>query len=209
MKKRLFILPLLFIVLINVIFYIKPTYADTPRNILIVGDSLSAGHGFDPQKSWTVLLQKKLKINHSSYQVINLSISGSTTSNGLSELPTALKKYDPKIIIIELGANDGLRGLDVAVIKNNLQKLITLAKKQSKVLLLSVRLPPNYGAVYNQKLKTTFADLAQENHIAFVPLFLSGIDNKPSLMQADGLHPTADAQPIILENIWPELEKIL
>lgn len=203
MKKTLFF----FLLFINLIFYITPAYAD--NTILILGDSLSAGHGFDPQKSWTVLLQKKLQLNHYLYQVVNLSISGNTTSNGLSALPSALKKYHPEIIIIELGANDGLRGLDIAVIKNNLQKLITLAKKQSKVLLLSVRLPPNYGAVYNQKLKTTFADLAQENHIAFVPLFLSDIDDKPSLMQTDGLHPTADAQPIILENIWPELEKLL
>ncbi len=191
------------------LFYITPIYADVNHNILIVGDSLSAGHGFDPQKSWPILLQKKLQIKYKNYHVINLSISGSTTSNGLSELPAALKKYHPVITIIELGGNDGLRGLDMAVIKNNLQKLIILSKTQSKVLLLGVRLPPNYGVVYNQQFKTTFADLAQQNHIAYIPLFLSGIDDKSSLMQADGIHPTAEAQSIMLENIWPELEKLL
>ncbi len=192
-----------------ILFYITPIYADNNHIILILGDSLSAGHGFDIQKSWPNLLHQKLRIKYKNYQVINLSISGSTTSNGLSELPSALEKYHPDITIIELGANDGLRGLDIAVIRNNLQKLITLSHKKSKVLLLSVRLPPNYGAVYNQKFNALFVDLAQKNHIAFVPLFLSGIDNKLSLMQADGLHPTAEAQPIILNNIWPELEKLL
>src|SRR5262249_1118682 len=130
--------------------------------------------------------------------------------NGLSMLPDALQKYQPKIVLIELGANDGLRGLNPSTIKENLQKLIDLAKKNnSHVILIGIRLPRNYGAPFNKQFEAMFNDLARENQIVLVPKILKGIDDHPELMQADGLHPMATAQPIILENVWPSLVKIL
>jgi acyl-CoA thioesterase-1 len=177
--------------------------------ILIIGDSLSAAYGIDIQKSWPVLLQKKLASQHLSYQVINASISGSTTSNGLAILPAVLEKYKPAVTIIALGGNDGLRGLQLNIIRNNLQKMISVSKKQGKVLLLGVRLPPNYGVVYTQQFSAIFRELAKQNAVTLVPLFLSGVDDKPALMQSDGIHPAAQAQPVLLENLWPALEKLL
>jgi acyl-CoA thioesterase-1 len=200
MKK--FFIALLFLLCVSSSVYANNT-------ILIIGDSLSAGHGMDSQKSWPVLLQKKLAAENLAYQVVNASISGSTTSNGLAILPGNLEKYRPQITIIELGGNDGLRGLDIPVIKSNLQQMVLLAKKQGKVLLLGVRLPPNYGPVYNQQFGEIFTKVAKENKVGLVPFFLSGVDDNPALMQSDGIHPTAEAQAKMLGNVWGALEKFL
>ncbi len=181
-----------------------PAYA--ANNIIIVGDSLSAGYGFDPQKSWPQLLQKKLQEENLSYKVINLSISGSTTSNGLAVLPKAIKTYHPKITIIALGGNDGLRGLDISTIKQNLQKMIDMAKPKSKIILAGVRLPPNYGPDYTKQFQMIFDQLAEKNRITLVPLLLKNVDDKPNLIQPDGIHPTQEAQPIILQNVLDKLK---
>ena len=144
------------------------------------------------------------------YDVINLSISGNTTSNGLAQLPSALNQYKPHITIIELGGNDGLRGIPLSVIKKNLQTLITLAlKANSKVLLVGLRLPPNYGETYTTQFQKIFTDLAKENNISVVPLFLQNIDTNVNLMQADHIHPASAGQEILLNNIWLELKGIL
>lgn len=184
--------------------------ANTKITLLIIGDSLSAGFGIDPKLGWVNLLRERLHQNNYPVEVINASISGDTTSNGLDRLPSALENYHPMLTIIELGGNDGLRGLQITLIKNNLQKMITLTRNtKSKVLLLGVRLPPNYGKEYTQQFQQIFLDLAQKNVIAVQPFFLNHIDDNPQLMQKDGLHPTAAAQIILLNNVWPELEKLL
>lgn len=180
------------------------------NTILIIGDSISAGYGIDIQQGWVALLQKKLDDNHYPYRVINDSISGDTTSNGLARLPKSLQQYHPQITIIELGGNDGLRGLSPALIKHNLQKIITLIKESnSKILLLGVRIPPNYGALYTQQFQELFLTLAEENQISVVPMFLQHVDDQPHLMQPDGIHPTAAAQEILLNNVWAPLEKLI
>jgi acyl-CoA thioesterase-1 len=180
------------------------------NTILIIGDSLSAGYGIDPKQGWVALLQKRLIDNNLDYKVINSSISGDTTSNGLSRLPTALTLYKPDITIIELGANDGLRGLQIALIKKNLEQLIQLViQANSKVLVLGLRLPPNYGASYTEQFQQIYLELAKRDDISVVPLFLKDVDDKRSLKQADGIHPTAQAQVIILDNIWTALLKLL
>ncbi len=185
-----------------------PVFAE--NTILVVGDSLSAGHGIDPAQGWVELLKQRLKENHYDYAVINKSVSGDTTSNGLTQLPAALAQYKPVITIIELGGNDGLRGIDTAVIKANLEKMIQLAKNaSSQVLVLGVRLPPNYGPEYIKAFHDIFTHLANRKDIAVVPLFLATIDANTDLMQSDGIHPRAAAQIILLNNVWPILQKML
>lgn len=197
-----------FLVLLILCLFTLPVMAE--KTILIMGDSLSASHGFEPKNSWVTLLGKRLQEEKYDYRVVNLSVSGNTTSNGLAALPTALKKYNPAITIIELGGNDGLRGLLPAVVKKNLQRMITLAKQsESKVLLLGVRLPPNYGPAYIEQFQQIFTGLGKEENISVVPLLLKGVDDNPALMQADGVHPVSGAQKVILENIWLVLKGML
>lgn len=179
------------------------------NNILILGDSLSAGYGIDKQQSWVTLLQNKLIAEKQSYIIINASISGETTSNGLLRLPALLKKYHPKIIIIALGGNDGLRGIPISTIKDNLTKMISLAKQQGKVILAGVRLPPNFGKRYTTEFQELFPHLAAQYNVEVVPLLLNNVDNQLELLQTDQIHPNAQAQNIILSNVWPKLEPLL
>lgn len=178
--------------------------------ILVLGDSLSAGYGIDTQQGWVALLRDRLQKSGYDYQVVNASISGDTTSGGLARLPDALNSYKPAIVIIELGGNDALRGIPIDTTQQNLMQLITLSQNtKAKVLLLGLRLPPNLGPVYDKKFQNTFPDLAKKYHTALVPLFLNGIDANPNLMQDDGIHPRAEAQMILLNNVWPVLEPLL
>lgn len=180
------------------------------EKILIVGDSISAGYGIETKQGWVNLLQHRLDKLGYHYQVVNASVSGDTTGNGLTRLPTALKQHKPAVVIIELGGNDGLRGLPIQTIYNNLTQMVKLVKDtNAKILLLGVRLPPNYGPVYIQQFAENYASIAKENKISLVPLFLNGIDTQSQLMQSDGIHPKAEAQIKILENVWPDLEKLL
>lgn len=180
------------------------------NTILIVGNSLSAGYGIDPKQGWVSLLEKRLQEKNYSFRVINASISGDTLSNGLQRLPNALTTYHPQITIIELGANDGLRGLQIAQIKSNLDQIIQLAKNaNSKVLVLGIRLPPNFGMAYTQQFQQLFLDLQKRDDISVIPLFMAGVDENEKLIQPDRLHPTVDAQIILLNTIWPDLEKLL
>lgn len=200
MKKSLLLLLLLFFTL--------PTFAK--KTILIVGDSLSAGYNITLEKSWAMLLKQRLQDQHYDYDVINVSISGNTTSNGLAQLPKAIEQHTPHIVIIEVGGNDGLRGLQLEIIKNNLQTMITLSKKNNaKVLLLGVRLPPNYGPAYTQQFQAIFSQLAKKNNISVVPLFLNSIDENNDLMNTDRIHPNEKAQSIMLDNVWPTLKPML
>lgn len=175
-----------------------------------MGDSISAGYGIDPKFGWVALLQERLHNDKYNYRVINASVSGDTTSNGLLRLPNALNQYHPQITIIELSGNDGLRGLQISQIKDNLQRMIVLAKQAgSYVLILGVRLPPNYGTAYTQAFQQIFSELAKRDDISVVPLFLKDVDDNPTLMQPDGIHPTVDAQNILLNNVWQALKKLL
>lgn len=180
------------------------------KTILVVGDSLSAGYGLADNQGWVDLLAAKLNKENKTWQVINISTSGDTTQNGLGKLPDALKRHQPQVVILELGANDGLRGLSMQQLHDNLLKLIELSQQSgAKVLLLATHLPPNYGAKYLNQLNKTYQDLAVEKKVAFDAMFLQGIAGNPALMQSDGLHPNQQAQELILQNVWPELEPLL
>lgn len=186
---------------------IAPLHA---KNIVILGDSLSAGYGMDVQKSWVALLGEKLRQVNQSYRVINLSTSGDTTSNGLRKLAPALQKYQPEVIIIALGANDGLRGLPVRQMKENLEKMVIASQKTgAKVIVLATLLPPNYGSRYLDQFNKAYAELAKAYTIILVPMFLDGVAGDSELMQKDGLHPNERAQQRILDNVWPHLKSVL
>jgi acyl-CoA thioesterase I len=180
------------------------------NTILILGDSISAGYGIEINQGWVTLLQQRLREHKYPYEVVNASISGDTTANGLARLPEALNTYHPKVTIIELGGNDGLRGIPPAVIQRNLVQLIALAQQaHSQVLVVGVRLPPNYGPEYTQQFQKIFHTIQTQRKVIVVPLFLKAIDDNPKLMQPDGVHPTAVAQPQLLNNVWVVLKKML
>lgn len=175
--------------------------------ILVWGDSLSAAYGIPVEKGWVHLLQQELGDDH---KIINGSISGETTQGGLTRLPVTLKKHKPDTVIIELGANDGLRGFPPQVTKNNLKKMIQLVLSQNaRVVLLGMRIPPNFGKSYSDKFESLFAELADEFNLPFIPFFLEEVAGDLDYFLADGLHPTAEAQPIILKSILPAIRSTL
>ncbi len=186
-----------------------PALAENPK-ILIYGDSLSAAYGIPQQQGWAVLLKKKLEQENLHFDVINASISGETTSGGMVRLNRTLEHTKPQIIILELGANDGLRGLPVKNMHDNLDAMIQLSKKSGiKVLLVGMRIPPNYGPKYTEDFHQAYIKLAGQHKIPFIPFMLENIAAKPALIQQDGLHPNMLGQPLILENIWPELQRLI
>ena len=181
-----------------------------PQAIVIFGDSLSAAYGIKQDEGWVALLQQRLNEQKIFGQVVNASISGETTSSGLSRFADMLKQQNPNIVVIALGGNDGLRGLNVAEINSNLDKMILQAKAiNAQVLLLGVKIPPNYGLKYSQQFSDNYQQLAKKHAIKLVPFFLDGVAGNPKLIQADGLHPLAIAQPKILDNVWPTLKTML
>ncbi len=215
LKKPSFYLTLLQLTsLIIMAIFLKPTAAESlsepDRQLLILGDSLSAAYGVAQDKSWVSLLQRRFKRKNIRLKIINASISGDTTANGLNRLPDALSQHQPEYLLIELGANDGLRGLPLSLIKSNLKQLITLGQQQgAQVLLMSIRIPPNYGKKYTEKFTALYGQLAKEADIALLPFMLNDIANHPELMQADRLHPNEGAQALILEHIWKALKPVI
>ena len=185
--------------------------AATPPVILVMGDSLSAAYRLDsPSQGWVALLQAKLKAQGYDYTVANASVSGETTSGGLTRFPDALKAHPPAIVIIELGANDGLRGLPIQVMHDNLVKMITLSHAAgAKVVLAGMLLPPNYGGPYTQSFAQTYKDLAKQYKLQLVPFLLADVAEHRDMVQADGLHPLAKAEPQVLDNVWPYLKPLL
>ncbi len=178
--------------------------------ILVYGDSLSAAYGIAAERGWVALLAARLKHERSNYSVANASISGETTRGGLSRLKNVLEREKPSLTIIELGANDGLRGLPVAEMRRNLAEMIELATNaRSRVLLVGVKMPPNYGEDYNRAFEAAYTELAREHKAGLVPFFFEGFAEKRAFFQADNLHPTAEAQPILLENVWKVLKPML
>lgn len=186
----------------------------TPTNqnkqtIVVFGDSLSAGYGLSQNQSWVALMQAQVSQQKWPYQIINASISGETTSSGLARFKQMLSAHRPQIVILELGANDGLRGLPVAQMRDNLSAMITLAKaSQTKVLLLGMKIPPNYGKKYTQDFSETYPLLAKQHQIDLVPFLLEGVAGHRQLIQNDGLHPLATAQPQLLANVWQPLKQM-
>ena len=178
--------------------------------ILVFGDSLSAGYGLETSQAWPTLLQQRLDNNKQKWRVVNASISGETSAGGLARLPAALAQHKPAIVILELGANDGLRGLPLAAMQDNLGAMIQrIHQDGARVLLVGVRLPPNYGMAYTEKFQHVYETLARQQHVALVPSLLDGIEAKRELFQADGFHPIASAQNKVLENVWKPLQMLL
>jgi len=178
--------------------------------ILVYGDSLSAAYGIAQARGWVSLLEERIRREKLDYSVVNASISGETTSGGLSRLRQTLDEHRPAIVILELGANDGLRGLPVAEAKNNLAAMIRMAQKsRARVLLVGVRMPPNYGPDYTREFDGAFAELARRHRVALVPFLLEGIAERRELFQADGMHPTEAAQPVLLDNVWRKLRPMI
>lgn len=178
--------------------------------LLILGDSLSAAYGMEMTKGWGNLLQQKLNTSDYPVEVVNASISGETTSGGKNRLAPLLKKHQPKWVIVELGANDALRGQNLKTTQQNLEQIIQVSQKTgAKVFLLGIRLPTNYGPAYDRALQKMYQRLADKHQLLFDPFFLMDVALDPDLMQEDGLHPNAQAQPIILNRLWPNIEKLL
>ncbi len=180
------------------------------QTILVFGDSLSAAYGIPKEQGWVNLVAQRLKDNQFPYEVANASVSGETTAGGLSRLPAALQQFKPSIVVIELGANDGLRGLPLDAMKNNLEKMIQASKQiKAQVVLLGMFIPPNYGPKYTNGFKAVYLDLSEKYKTPFIPFFLDGISGHSDLVIEDGLHPNVTAQPKILENVWPTLKPLL
>jgi acyl-CoA thioesterase-1 len=178
--------------------------------VLVFGDSLSAGYGVPVEQDWVSQLARKLAMEGYDYEVVNASVSGETTAGGLERLPRALALHRPQTVILELGANDGLRALPITDAATNLAQMIMLAQAAgARVLLLGMRLPPNYGERYTDAFYAMYAELARTHAVALVPFFMAGVALNPTLIQSDGLHPDAAAQPLLLANVWPKLRPLL
>ena len=178
--------------------------------LLVLGDSLSAAYGLPLDQGWVSLLQSRIDERDLPHQVVNAAISGDTVAGGLSRLPTLLTDHQPAIVLIELGANDGLRGFAPTQIQDDLVTLVEQVQAtDAQVVLIGVRLPPNYGPAYTERFQRLFANVAERTGIDLVPRLLAGVADDLALMQADGLHPTAEAQPLVLDNVWPALEPLL
>ena len=184
--------------------------AETPV-ILVFGDSISAGYGLTHvEQGWVALLQTRLKDQEYGYQVVNASVSGETTAGGLARLPRALTLHRPKLVILELGGNDGLRALPIAQMRANLEQMADLAAAAgAHVLLLGMRIPPNYGPDYTEQFRSCYGDVSRDKKLPLVPFLLNDIALSPNLMQADGIHPNELGQPKLLANVWPALQPLL
>lgn len=179
-------------------------------SILVLGDSLSAAYGLPRQSGWVTLLEERLSQRKFNHRVVNASISGETSAGGASRIAGLLRQHRPEILILALGANDGLRGLPVAQMRSNLETMIRAAQQSNaKVLLVGMRMPPNFGPAYTRQFAAVYAELARRHRTAFVPFLLEGFADRPEYFLADGIHPNAAAQPLILERVWTALEPLL
>lgn len=204
MRFKLFFFLVLFVVLP---LSVQAADEDT---IVILGDSLSAAYGMEVSQSWPSLLQQRLDEDGHAYRVFNSSIAGDTTQGGLARLPRLLEKQRPSIVMIELGGNDGLRGLPIDVTRSNLASMIEQSQSiGAKVILAEIRIPPNYGRTYTQKFNAVFHELADGNGVTLLPFLLQDIALEPGMMLEDGIHPTAAAQPVILDVVWEVMQPIL
>jgi acyl-CoA thioesterase-1 len=201
----------MFRILLVCLLWVSPLAAETPRPLLVLGDSLSAAYNMPEEAGWVALLEARLAATlDSPPPVVNASISGETSAGGLSRLPALLAQHRPGLVLIELGGNDGLRGLPPAQFRENLERMIVLSREAgAKVMLAGVEIPPNYGAAYRERFRAVFHDLAALHDVPLLPFILEGIALEPGMMQADGIHPTIEAQPRILDNVWAVLGPML
>lgn len=194
-------------ILFMLLMWVSPLQAKT---LLVLGDSLSAAYGIPADQGWVHLLEQELKQRQWADRVINASISGETSSGGLQRLPRLLSDYKPDLVVLELGANDGLRGTPLGIMEQNLRQIVELSRQSgADVMLVGIRIPPNYGPQYTQRFYSIYTDLAKEYQLPLVPFLLERVALKPQFMQSDGLHPTAAAQPILLQTVWPHLAPLL
>ena len=193
--------------ILGLLFAVQMAQAGT---VLVVGDSISAGFGLDSRQGWVDLLEQRLQEQGFAHAVINASISGDTSAAGAARLPALLAAHHPEWVIIELGGNDGLRGLPPSQLQQNLTDMVQRSQKAgARVLILGMRIPPNYGARYTTAFAEVYPRVAQETDIPLVPFMLEGVGGVPSLMQEDGIHPNASAQPLLLDTVWPMLKPLL
>jgi acyl-CoA thioesterase-1 len=194
-----------------VLAFVGTASAQQPqRTILVLGDSLSAGYGVTVQQGWVSLLGKRLASEGYGYRVVNASISGETTQGGANRIDNALKTHRPAVVILALGANDGLRGSDLAAMRRNLERMIDAAQRShARVIVAGMRIPPNYGPAYTEKFQSTFREVAKTRRVPLVPFLLEGFADQREYFLPDNLHPTATAQPMILETIWKPLAPLL
>ena len=198
-----------FIVLVLLLFSIPAQSGDAPT-VLVFGDSLSAGFGIDVDQSWTALLQSRLQEQGYEHRVVNASISGETTEGGASRIQSALERFSPSLVILELGGNDGLRGIPPRRMRQNLKKIIeTSMSNGAAVVLLGIRIPTNYGTRYTKQFENVFRELAAEFDVPWIEFFMEGVATNDDLMQEDRIHPNAEAQPILLDNAWPIIRQAL
>ncbi len=180
------------------------------RNILLVGDSISAAFGLEIDQGWVRLLEQRLAEEDLPYAVVNASVSGDTTAGGLARLPALLAEVEPELVVIELGGNDGLRALPVTNMQQNLSAMVALSREAgAEVILLGMRIPPNYGPRYSKAFEQAFVAVAEEHGVPLVPFLLEGVGGVKGMMQSDGVHPTAAAQPLLLDNAWPAIKQAL
>jgi acyl-CoA thioesterase-1 len=178
--------------------------------LLVVGDSLSAAYGMGAREGWVTLLEERLRQKRFDYNVVNASISGETTSGGAARIAELLARTRPDVVVVALGGNDGLRGLPTSQMKDNLSRIVESSKTRgARVLLVGVRVPPNYGTHYVREFEAAFKEVAERHRVPLVPYILQGVGERRDLMQEDNIHPTVAAQPKILENIWPKLGPLL
>ncbi|OUS39607.1 arylesterase ['Osedax' symbiont bacterium Rs2_46_30_T18] len=198
------------IIRLLILLVLFTTQSVSAKTLLVLGDSLSAAYNMQQQQGWVALMAERIKQRYPGVAVINASISGETTSGGLTRLPALIDRHQPDYIVLELAANDGLRGTPLKIIKQNIQQLISLAKQaEAKVTLVGVRLPSNYGPRYTEKFFNIFEQLAEREQVYRVPFLMQDVALHPELMQADRLHPNAAAQTIILENVWGSIAQML
>ncbi|WP_272493019.1 arylesterase [Atopomonas sediminilitoris] len=193
--------------LLCMMIWLAPVQAAT---LLVVGDSISAGFGVEIEQGWVALLDKRLKERQLDVSVVNASISGDTSAGALARLPALLDAHKPKWLVLEIGGNDGLRGQPPAQLQANLQRIVELSQAAgAQVVLLGMQIPPNYGPIYNQAFVATFKQVAEANQLPWMPFFLEGVGGNNALMQGDGIHPNAQAQPLLLDNAWSVLAPLL
>ncbi len=199
------------LILCSLLLLAGPARAQDDAPVLLVfGDSLSAGYRMDEEEGWVALLATRLAGEGVNVRVVNASVSGETTDGGLARLPAALDTHKPAIVILELGGNDGLRGLPVANIKQNLMQMVALSQAAgARVILAGIQIPPNYGPRYTGPFTSQYQEIAEDMQLPLNPFLIDGIPQQPELMQDDGIHPRAEAQGLVLENVWPVLAPVL
>lgn len=178
--------------------------------ILVVGDSISAAYGLAPGTGWVDLLTARLAAEHYPHRVVNASITGDTTAGGRARLPNLISRHKPAIVVLELGGNDGLRGGDLGATRDNLAAMVDAAQRAgAKPLIVGMKVPPNYGGAYASRFDALFVDVAKTHKVPLVPFFFEGFGERNEMFQADRVHPTAAAQPLLLDNVWPQLKPLL